>query len=52
MARPGKGMLINEAGNGLSEIGKEFNLYHLHSNDGSNIKGSHGERWWEDGQKA
>ncbi|KAB2098960.1 hypothetical protein AG0111_0g12750 [Alternaria gaisen] len=50
MARPGPGMLINEAGDGLSDIGNEYNLYHLHP--GSDVKGANGERWWEQGRPA
>ncbi|CAN9339213.1 unnamed protein product [Alternaria alternata] len=50
MARPGPGMLINEAGDGLSDIGNEYNLYHVHP--GSDVKGANGERWWEQGRPA
>ncbi|KAG9189844.1 hypothetical protein G6011_06712 [Alternaria panax] len=50
MARPGPGMLINEAGDGLSDIGNEYNLYHVHTNQ--ILDGANGERWWEKGQPA
>ena len=50
MARPGPGMLINEAGDGLSDIGNEYNLYHVHP--GSDVKGANGERWWEQDRPA
>ena len=50
MARPGPGMLINEAGDGLSDIGNEYNLYHVHP--GLDVKGANGERWWEQDRPA
>ncbi len=50
MARPGRGMLINEAGNGLSDIGKEFSFFHRHDapqGEEAQVKGGDGTRWWE-----
>jgi len=53
MARPGKGMLVNDAGDGLSDIGKEFAFFHKHDsekdkNGKSYGKGWDGTRYWEE----
>ena len=47
MARPGKGMLVNDAGDGLSDIGKEFAFFHKHDSEKDRKGKSYGKGWDE-----